>query len=66
MGEVGDERARPLSTPQQSLGDQLPDGALHRDSGHVESPGELVLGRNPILGLQITGLNPMQDLVLDL
>jgi hypothetical protein len=32
----------------------------------VESPGELVLGRNPILGLQITGLNPMQDLVLDL
>jgi hypothetical protein len=66
MREVRDERARPLNTPQQPMGDQLPDGALHRESGHVELLAELVLGRNPILGLQIARLKLMQNLVLDL
>ena len=66
MPEIGDERARPLHAPQQPMGDQLPDGALHRQSGHLVLLGELVFGRNPILGLQIARMDLMQELVLDL
>ena len=66
MCNVRDERARPLNAPQQPMGDQLTYAALHRESGHVELLAELVLGRNPILGLQIARLQLMQDLVLDL
>ena len=66
MPEIRDERARPLHAPQQSMGDQLPDGTLHRQSGHLVLLGEPVFGRNPVLGLQIACMNLMQDLVLDL
>ncbi len=66
MSEVRYEGTGPLDTPQQSLGDQLPDGALHRKSGYVISLGELMLGRNPILRLQFTRLQLVQDLVFDL
>ena len=66
MPEIRDERARPLNAPQQPMGDQLPDGALHRESGHPVLLGELVFGRNPVLGLQIARMNLMQELVLDL
>ena len=66
MPEVRDERARPLHAPQQPMRDQIPDGALHRQSGHPVLLGELVFGRNPVLGLKIARMNLMQELVLDL